>query len=136
VPTRAFGLSVGAHVYVLSLGPARVGVGADYIRFQGTTDTATSGVSAVAPAVSFNFGTSSGWSYLSAGAGRGQVTTSAVRATGTLEEDSSGLTTHYGGGARWFLSRHLGIGFDVRWHRLSWGAGATLMSFGVGLSIH
>jgi hypothetical protein len=136
VPTRALGLDVGAHVYLLSLGPARIGIGADYIRFRGTSGTISATVTTIAPGLSFNFGTANGWSYLSGGVGRGQVTTTAVQATGTLEEDSSGLTTHYGAGARWFLRRHLGIGFDLRWHRLSWPPKATVMSLGVGFSIH
>ena len=136
VPTRGFGLNVGAHVYLLSLGPARLGVGADYVRMRGTSDTVTATVSTVAPAVSFNFGTTNGWSYLSGGVGRGQVTAAVETATGTVEQDSSGLTTHYGAGARWFLRRHLGIGFDLRWHRLSWPPKGTLMAFSVGGSVH
>jgi hypothetical protein len=65
--------------------------------------------------LSFNFGTASGWSYLSAGYGRGQV-----RETGWV------ASQHFGGGARWFVAERLAVGFDLRFHRLS--AGATTPS--------
>jgi hypothetical protein len=28
-------------------------------------------------------------------------------------------TLNYGGGARWFVTDHLGVGFDLRWHKVS-----------------
>ena len=39
VPKRGFGLGLGGHVYVASLGVARVGVGVDVLRVRGTTAT-------------------------------------------------------------------------------------------------
>jgi hypothetical protein len=137
VPSRGFGLDVGGHVYLFSLGPARIGAGANYVRVRATTDTVTANVSALAPQVSFNFGSANGWSYLSAGLGRAWARTTAEQLTGTAEQDTGGLmAVNVGGGARWFLTARLGIGFDVRFHRLSSTPRATLLSAAAGFSIH
>ena len=104
VPKRGFGLGFGGHVYVASLGLARIGVGVDVLRgsahvvatpsSHATTTTSTSGdagkrvspfaridvastLTAVTPQVSFNFGTRDGWSYLSGGYGAAALRTTA-----------------------------------------------------------
>jgi Outer membrane protein beta-barrel domain len=137
VPSRGFGFDVGAHVYLFSFGPARVGVGADYLQARGTSDTVTATVSTVAPQVSFNFGSSNGWSYLAAGLGRAWVRTTAVQLNGTAEQETGGVASlNFGGGARWFLTSRLGVGFDVRWHRLSSTPNTMLLSAAAGFSIH
>jgi opacity protein-like surface antigen len=74
------------------------------------------------PQLSLNFGHSLGWSYLSAGLGGAKVTSEAT-ATGNVTTftslDSGWVKTiNYGGGARWFLNDHLGVGFDLRWYKL------------------
>jgi hypothetical protein len=121
-PTRGLGLDIGVHVYPVSIGPARVGFGAAIVRAAGERApvegrAATSSTSAVAalpgvsttftalvPQVSLNFGSDSGWSYLSAGVGRssvrneilpapGMVTTGAgSTGTGTTSTDANGAT--------------------------------------------
>jgi hypothetical protein len=137
VPSRSFGFDVGAHVYLFSLGPARVGVGGSYLQARGTSDTVTAEVSTVAPQVSFNFGSTNGWSYLGAGLGRAWVRTTAVQLTGTAEQETGGVASvNFGGGARWFLTSRLGVGFDVRWHRLSSTPNTMLLSAAAGFSIH
>lgn len=137
VPSRGFGLDVGAHVYALTLGPSRLGVGLSYMRMRGTTEAATTTVSTVVPQLSFNFGTRQGWSYLSAGLGRAWVNTTTEQLTGTAARESDGLNSvNFGGGARWFLTRHIGVGFDLRWHRISGPPRTTLMSAGAGFSVH
>ena len=136
VPARGFGFDVGGHVFVLRLGPARVGVGANYVRVRGTAEGIAANVSTIAPQVSFNFGSSNGWSYLSAGLGRAWVATNVARETGSAVTKTDGITSvNYGGGARWFLKRRLAAGFDVRVHRLSGPARETLVSVSVGLSV-
>ncbi len=82
---------------------------------RGTTVDVTTTFSAVDPQLSFNFGTSDGWSYLSAGVGAARVN---VDPTGLSE---SVRTFNWGGGARWFLSPHVGIGFDIRVRHLAAG---------------
>lgn len=137
VPTRGFGLEVGGHVYLFRLGPARLGVGVSAMRVRhqtspadppstGTTPPPVQTVPDVeatmtmlAPQVSFNFGTSDGWSYLSAGYGRAQVNTATSGTARGAERENGPLNAmNIGGGARWFRSRHLAVTFDVRFHFL------------------
>jgi hypothetical protein len=145
VPARGFGFDGGAHVYPLTWGPSRVGVGAAVLYVRGTTDEAVASVRALTPQVSFNFGTGHGWSYLSAGVGAASVVTESPALDGSRVQNRSGSVrdVHAGGGARWFLNRHVAFGFDVRVHRLSAGSGggqtiatpaATLVAASVGLS--
>ena len=173
VPKRGFGLGVGGHVYVVSLGVSRVGLGVDVLRVRGTAVTpatpstspantgppassdalSTAGqidvamtMTAVAPQLSFNFGTREGWSYLSGGYGVAQIRT---EATGEQESPLTGRTTlvrddgrsasiNYGGGARWFIRDRVAVGFDLRFHRIA-AVGtrsvATLVVASVGLSM-
>ena len=174
VPKRGFGLGVGGHVYVASLGVSRVGVGVDVLRVRGTAvtpvtpSTSTTGagtssssgaslsttgqidvamtMTAVAPQLSFNFGTREGWSYLSGGYGVAQLRT---EATGEQESPLTGRTTlvrddgrsasiNYGGGARWFIRDRVAVGFDLRFHRIA-AVGtrpvAKLVVASVGLSV-
>jgi hypothetical protein len=136
VPARGFGFEVGGHVYVLTLGPSRVGLGATYVRARGTTEGIAATVSTVAPQVSFNFGTAAGWSYLSAGLGAASVSTTATSETGTIRADTESLrSVNYGGGARWFLARRLAVGFDLRLHQVSGPPKTTLFAASVGFSI-
>ena len=106
----------------------------------------------IAPQVSFNFGTVDGWSYLSAGAGLGSIETRATPVAGASQtataaatrSSGSVMSINFGGGARWFLNRHMAFGFDVRFHRLSPGReqaaspgtpGATFFAATVGVSL-
>ena len=41
VPSRGLGVGIGAHVYLFSVGPARVGVGVHVLRASGETDATT-----------------------------------------------------------------------------------------------
>jgi hypothetical protein len=152
VPTRGYGVDVGAHVYPMQLGIARLGVGVGLLRVRGTASPATpssstsssatgattprvvAALTVIAPQLSFNFGSAAGWSYLTAGVGRARVTsvTSAFGGTGAdsmvtpAGDANSGLqqSLSIGGGARWFTKAHLGVSFDVRVHMISAG-GAT-----------
>lgn len=160
VPQRGFGLGVGAHVYVASLGPARVGIGVDVLRARGkvstpasassTSRTSTSStttltgapasalsaasriddattLTAVAPQVSFSFGTGDGWSYLSAGYGAAQIRSAAsgernapIGGQTTVVQDGGRIAAiNFGGGARWFTQGRMAVGFDLRFHRLA-----------------
>jgi hypothetical protein len=136
VPARGFGFDAGGHVYLFALGPARVGLGANYVRVRGTAPGIVTTVGTVAPQLSFNFGSRDGWSYLSAGMGGAWVDTAVDAETGTLTRESGGLTAiNAGGGARWFLASHLAVGFDVRWHRISGPPRTTMLAVSVGLSV-
>ena len=136
VPARGFGFDVGGHVYLFALGPARLGVGLNYVRLRGTAEASTATVAMLAPQLSFNFGSRDGWSYLGAGLGRAWIDTSLHGETGPSARESGGLTSiNAGGGARWFLVSRLAVGFDVRWHRISGPPRATLLTASVGFSV-
>lgn len=124
VPARGFGFDAGAHVYGGTLGPARLGYGANVLVVR-ATQTITSAVGRlVAPQVSFNFGGPRGWSYISGGVG---IATISGRLTGRaglidLEQDSGALMAfNVGAGARWFFLSRMAFTFDLRFHR--YGAG-------------
>jgi len=130
VPSRGFGYDVGGHIYLFNLGSARLGLGANYIGVRGTAADANATMNIVAPQLSFNFGTSDGWSYLSVGAGTARVKGG---------ETGSSSAINAGGGARWFIKRHFAVGFDVRLHRIAADGDtmerATVISASVGLSM-
>ena len=146
IPAASLGFDVGGHVYVFHLGPARVGLGANLIRVGGkasprapsggtsgppprpTVPSVHTGVRMFTPQLSLNFGSSRGWSYLSAGVGQIAVsTTTSEFATGSgssapmtparAQETAALQTINAGGGARWFNGEHLAFSFDVRLHK-------------------
>jgi hypothetical protein len=158
VATAGLAFDAGGHIYLIRIGPARVGIGADFTRVSGKTSSqpVPSGsassialpsvhtrITTIAPQLSFNFGTSEGWSYISAGIGPARVRTTASAFTtssrdGAVTTDDGVMTTddgvvtiegaalstslravNVGGGARWFTHRHLAISFDVRFHVVS-----------------
>jgi hypothetical protein len=165
VPGRAWGFSGGANVYLLKLGAMTFGVGVQLARGKGTgepsvvattpgtpapaptTPSVTTQVTNVMPHLTMNFGHKFGWSYLSAGYGRTKVSssTSAVGTVpGVIIPESWNPAINFGGGAKWFMKRHLGASFDVRFTRLG-SRGTTdelpsakrtqIITFAVGISI-
>ncbi len=155
LPGAGLGLQAGAHVYPLRWKAVTFGLGvdltlgrahhastekADNVFGRATTERFTH----IAPQISFNFGDGDGWSYLSGGIG---TSTWSVAADGAAAQapDSEQLTTiNYGGGARWFMKRHLAFSFDVRFYAIDpttplpnrpSGPRTTLLSFGAGLSL-
>ena len=164
VATAGLAFDAGGHIYLIRIGPGRVGIGAGFTRVSGKTSSqpAASGsassialpsvhtrITAIAPQLSFNFGTSNGWSYISAGIGPAKVRTTVSAFTtgsrdGAATTDDGGVTTddgavttegsalsrslrdiNVGGGARWFTQRHFAISFDVRFHVVSDTGGET-----------
>jgi hypothetical protein len=130
LPTRGFGLVVGAHWYPLRLGIVTVGLGGELSRASRgktmNTGTETAPVevavktrfAAVSPQVSFNFGARDGWSYISGGIGWSTYTSE--RVDDPLPDPESGTKTiNYGGGARWFAKKHVAFGFDVRFYAVN-----------------
>ena len=143
VPDRGFGLEAGAHVYLFNLGPARLGVGAALFAVRAITEPPPAppppaGTVArpgqrvqvdqrlLTPQVSFNFGTRDGWSYLSAGAGRTEVVAKTAGAITGRRGSQSLSTLNVGGGARWFLRSHFGVGFDIRVHLVGSGTAGAI----------
>jgi hypothetical protein len=142
VPSRGLGIDAGVHIYPVRFRRVSLGIGAAWVTARATSappaPTTTTGstasptttfpevttkISGMVPQLSLNFGHSMGWSYVSAGLGRSRVESEAA-ATSTLSafvpRDSGWVKTlNYGGGARWFITDHIGVGFDLRWHKLS-----------------
>ena len=148
VPTRSLGFDIGGHVYLLGIGPARLGLGASFVRTMGgaspaqpassssstpvrqTSPDVSTTATTLAPQLSLNFGSSTGWSYVSAGIGQMRITSTASSyaegsgsTASTVEEKTLELqrrqTIHFGGGARWFVSTHVAFSFDVRFHMIA-----------------
>jgi hypothetical protein len=135
LPGRGFGLAFGAHVYPLRMGVVTLGLGGEVMasRASNTIPAATEGgpdgptvktrFSAVSPQVSFNFGSSEGWSYVSGGLGWSRFGVE-LEQTGTsggvdAESDPRRKTINYGGGARWFTRKHLAVSIDLRFYAVS-----------------
>lgn len=138
VPSRGLGFEVGAHVNVLRRRSMALGIGGTWLVARGSTsppappegpssastqtvpDVSTR-VTGLAPQLSLNFGHSLGWSYLSVGLGRTRAQSEATLPGPTTfaPRDSAWVKTlNYGGGARWFVNDRLGVGFDLRWHKV------------------
>jgi hypothetical protein len=155
VPSRGFGVDVGAHVYFLSLGLARIGIGATYGSVRSTAvgpvppiddeeviagpgQRLTLRMQMIAPQVSANFGSRDGWSYLSAGIGTASITTETADVMPGRHETGRLRSVNFGGGARWFIRPRVAIGFDLRAHRIADGSGTprtSVFAVGAGLSI-
>jgi hypothetical protein len=132
VPTRGFGGNVGGHVYAFQMGPGRLGFGMEMSFTGGSSADASATLISVDPQVSFNFGTSDGWSYLSAGVGVTRISADPVAVSDTVR------AFNWGGGARWFFRPPLGFGFDVRVRHLSESEvlpGSMTVAAGVGFSL-
>jgi hypothetical protein len=128
VPARAFGLDAGAHLYPFRIRPGTVGIGGSIVYERGTAAAVATTTFIASPQVSLNFGTANGWSYVSGGAGVAAVRSrfSDPSGTGDASRRTSGLLdVNIGAGARWFFTRHLAFGFDLRLHRIGAGKPAA-----------
>lgn len=148
VPARGLGVDGGVDVF---LGPGRhrrLSLGARGTFVQGRTTTAatsqtvTTRFFAAAPHVAMNFGHRQGWSYLSLGAGQAEVTSNAPGAPD--DPGGPGVVIHYGGGARWWVSRRLAVSMDLRFWALTpraanavrqRAAAATKVAFSAGVAL-
>jgi hypothetical protein len=159
LPRRGLGVQVAAQVYFLRLRAVTFGVGGEYAASRGRksppkTQTTTSGTTALrdteekfnaaGTALSFNFGTGHGWSYISGGIGKS--TWSIIPAgRAAFPSDLAELKTiNYGGGARWFAKAHLAFSFDVRFYAINPGPASlefpgsprtTMLVIGAGVSV-
>jgi hypothetical protein len=155
LPGRGLGLDAGAHLYLFKWRVITFGVGGQMTFARATSGEVvqdgaviarpvTSWFTSFTPQLSFNFGTGDGWSYLSGGLGRASWSVVPVGAP-MLEADQERLkTVNYGGGARWFIKRHVAFTLDVRFHDLDPGTPrggrpgsprARLVIIGAGVSL-
>jgi len=130
LPDRALGGVAGLHFYPVRRQGFTVGIGGEGLLARGRSDVldatgAPTGARIVrhlqglAGIVSLNFGHADGWSHISAGVGPLKFKT-AISPPPTLPGDAAdppyALTVNGGAGARWFLSRHAAVGFDIRFY--------------------
>jgi hypothetical protein len=131
LPNRGLGLSVGGHVYLLRGKSVALGLGGDLLlgargrhTVQPETEDGPEGptyvtrMTAVTPQLSLNFGRRDGWSYVSGGIGWGTLS---IEQEDEPYDDSPARvrTINYGGGARWFASKHLAFNLDFRFHQMA-----------------
>ena len=155
LPPRGFGADAAVHVYPFRYRAVTFGIGGQFSYTRGhiappdeivnpfqrpvTERFVTGGA-----ALSFNFGTGDGWSYLSGGIG-GTVWQIMPDGSEPLPQDEERLKTiNYGGGARWFMKQHLAFSFDVRFYAVNPGSPSagfpgsprkTLTVIGAGISL-
>jgi hypothetical protein len=130
LPTRGFGLIVGAHLYPLHKGIVTFGFGGELIASRGSktleaesasvppSPTVRTEFSSIAPQVSINFGKREGWSYLSVGLGSARLTTEREDRPETVSAPRV-KALNYGGGARWFAKKHLALSLDLRFYQVN-----------------
>jgi len=125
LPGRALGLYAAAHFYPYKWKAVTFGIGADLtllrahesasVDASGTVNRAVTEQLAHGSAqLSFNFGKGDGWSYISGGYGPGQWSLVPDGDSPTDVDVEIQPMANYGGGARWFIKRHLAFSFDVR----------------------
>jgi hypothetical protein len=154
LPGRGLGLDLAGHIYPIRWGAITFGFGAQLLLVRATTDAMSSGdvqlravterLTTFTPQLSFNFGTGNGWSYISGGVGAATWSLVPEGRAPLPVDDESRLTINYGGGARWFATRHLAFAVDARFHVIEAGtpqAGLrqqpqdTIFVIGAGIAI-
>ena len=156
LPGAGLGGQLALHVYPVKWRAITLGLGGEIVvarashtpETTGTTPqtaaTVTQTFRTLGAQLSLNFGTGNGWSYLSGGIGRSNMSI-VPEDREPLDSDNEVLKTiNYGGGARWFAKPHLAFSFDVRFYALNPGTGSfgfpgsprqTFMSIGAGVSL-
>ena len=154
LPGMGLGAQLGAHVHLFKFKAITVGVGglAAVTRAKQTPPAempnrkaVTEKFRSLGAQLSLNFGTGTGWSYLSGGIGR-SIWSIVPEGREPLEGDETALKTiNYGGGARWFSKSHLAFSFDVRLYAINPGPSSlpgrdgsprtTFMVIGAGVSL-
>jgi hypothetical protein len=154
LPGSGLGVQVGVHVYPVRWRAITFGIGGEFAtgRAKQTPTAAqvslrpsTERFTTLAPQLSFNFGTGNGWSYISGGLAQSTWAVVPKGQEGFAADAEKLKTINYGGGARWFMKRHLAFSFDVRFYAINPGtpffAGAlgsprtTLLVIGAGVSV-
>ncbi len=130
LPGLGLGADIGAHVYPLRLKWVTFGLGVSGVvgrahaspvqQADGTVvgKDVNARFSAIAPQISFNFGSAAGWSYLSGGLGTARLE---IRTPDTAPDTTwpRRKTINYGGGGRWFVRDHMAVTFDVRFYAMN-----------------
>jgi hypothetical protein len=130
LPGLGLGVEFGGHVYPIRRRSVAFGIGISGVfgRSHASPVTQNDGTvvgkdvtarfSAIAPQISFNFGSAAGWSYLSGGLGTARLE---IRAPDTPPDTvwPRRKTINYGGGGRWFVRDRMAVTFDVRFYAMN-----------------
>jgi hypothetical protein len=152
LPSAALGLDAGAHLYFLKWKAVTFGLGGEFFVFQGKSSpvagvegrSVTERLTVFAPQLSFNFGSGDGWSYITGGIGSAKWSVVPDDQPAGPADRERLFALNYGGGARWFINKHLAVSLDARFHEIHEGtphgslpAGprATMFVVGAGISI-
>ncbi len=123
LPARVNGFAIGVTGFLVRGKSVALGLGGESVLGRGVTNADPANslpfkvqtyISVIAGQLSVNFGHRDGWSYLSAGGGPMRIET--FLGDVALGDPPGKFTFNFGGGARWFNWKHLGIGFDVRFY--------------------
>jgi len=130
LPGLGIGLDVGAHVYVFKWKVVTFGLGAELMKGRSRSSPlpadglpVTETFTTFAPQISMNFGSGTGWSYISGGIGTSVWSVVPDGAEPNPADDERLYTVNYGFGARWFAKKHLGVSLDVRFWGIKPGTG-------------
>jgi hypothetical protein len=151
LPGLGIGVQVGAHLYFFKFKAITFGIGGELMTSRAHSTAQAAGLPSVtehftslAPQLSFNFGSSKGWSYLSGGISASKWSI-VPDGSAPLPVDEERLKTiNYGGGARWFAKQHLAFTFDVRFYAINPSTSftgfppsprTTLLVIGAGVSV-
>jgi hypothetical protein len=155
LPGVGFGVHAGAHVYVFKWKAITVGLGGSVAAARAHTSekvsdgavlghAVTETFAHAAPELSFNFGNGNGWSYISGGIGLSNWSIVPDGSVAATADEQRLRTINYGGGARWFIKKHLAFSFDARFYQIDpgtptiFGPGSprtTLLIAGAGISL-
>ena len=129
LPVLGLGIDVGAHWYPLRFRAITFGLGVRALLSRSSTAPSEEQLKVdpdepvvrtrfdtIAPQLSFNFGGTSGWSYISGGIGGSKFSVT----TGDRDRDNRMFSTiNYGGGGRWFVRERLAFSWDLRFYAIS-----------------
>lgn len=132
LPGVGIGIDLGAHLYLFRWRVVTLGVGGEVLVSRAHSASVVVGdqvyqrevterFTSAAPQISLNFGSSKGWSYLSAGLGQSTWSIVPDAAQPLLADEERLKTLNFGGGARWFSKQHLAFTFDVRFYAINPG---------------
>src|SRR5262245_11659278 len=126
LPKRGLGGVAGIHFYPLRKKNFALGLGGEGVLAHGHAQEEQEGVPIGDPihqrvmglsgVLSLNFGHRDGWSYLSVGMGPLSFATWTTDET-PADRPPVQMTINLGGGARWFVSRHVAFCFDLRFYQ-------------------
>jgi hypothetical protein len=150
LPGAGLGVTAGAHFYFAKLLAVTFGVGAEvalgrsHVAGQAPSPGITDKFTAVAPVLSLNFGNGNGWSYLFFGLGQSQLSIVPDGGQPLPVDQERKQTFVYGGGARWFIKKHVAFSLDVRAYEIAVGTPQSglpatphtqLLVIGAGISL-